>query len=307
MPPDASLSFPAADEVVDVSVGGGTAGTQLWWTQVPALPGHRLGVVGGFHASDAAAAAAVLEASAGRLARAGCSLAVGPMDGTTWRSYRFVSEAGSEPPFLFEPVHPPDWPAWWRAAGFTALASYTSTLARDLATRDPRVPALAGRLERAGVRLRPLDLSRIDAELGAIHDVSVEAFRDNFLYTPLSRESFLAQYRAVIPHVRPELVLLAEQAGRVVGYVFMFPDLLEAKRGARVTTAIVKTLAVRPGRAFAGLGAWLLDRAHAEAHRLGFSRAVHAMMHEANVSRNLSARTAVILRRYLLLARPLSR
>jgi GNAT superfamily N-acetyltransferase len=106
--------------------------------------------------------------------------------------------------------------------------------------------------------------------------------------------------------LRPELVLLAEHAGRPVGYVFVVPDLLAAQRGEPVTTVIVKTLAVLPGRAYAGLGAVLLAEVHAAARRLGFRRAMHALMHETNTSRNLSAHYAATIRRYALFLRRLA-
>jgi GNAT superfamily N-acetyltransferase len=227
------------------------------------------------------------------------------MDGNTWRRYRLVTEVGTEPPFFLEPTNPPEWPAWWREAGFSPLAEYYSSATRDLAARDARLEGVKARLAAAGVALRPLEAARFEDELGGIHDVSIESFRDNFLYTPLPREEFIAQYRDVEARIRPELILLATQAGRTVGFVFALPDWAQAKRGEPVTTMIVKTLAVRPGRAYAGLGAWLLDEAQAAGARLGFRRAIHALMHETNRSRNLSAHTADTIRRYTLLARPL--
>ena len=75
----------------------------LWWTGPPPLEHHRLGVIGHYAADDDGAARRLLDAAAGRLAEAGCTLAVGPMDGNTWRRYRFIVERGAEPPFFLEP------------------------------------------------------------------------------------------------------------------------------------------------------------------------------------------------------------
>lgn len=294
-----------ADARVQAIVDDGTAEALLWWTQTPALPGEKIGAVGGFQASGAAAAAAVLGRAVDRLRAEKCSLAIGPMDGNTWRRYRFVTDAGTEPPFLLEPTNPPEWPGWWCAAGFAPLAEYYSAATRDLATRDERLAGVATRMAAAGVAIRSLDATRFEEELARIYDVSVISFQENYLYTPLPREEFVGQYRAVRAQVRPELVLLAEQAGRPVGYVFAIPDLARAQRGEPATTMIVKTLAVVPGRANAGLGALLLDTVHQAALRLGFTRAIHALMHETNRSRNLSAHFAQMIRRYTLFARRL--
>lgn len=294
-----------ADLGLTATLPSGTASVALWWTRVPPLDGERLGAIGAFSADSAEAAVAVLGEAEERLRAQGCTLAVGPMDGNTWRKYRLVTETGVEPPFLLEPVNPQEWPVWWRAAGFGPLAEYYSSATEDLVTRDARVEGVAARMKAAGVSVRAFRLEKLEAELERIYEVSVVSFQSNYLYTPLPKEAFLSQYRAIRERVRPELVLLAEHAGQPVGYVFTVPDYAQAARGEKVTTVIVKTLAVLPGRQHAGLGAWLLAEAHAAARGLGFTRAIHALMHETNKSRNLSAHYAKTIRRYTLFSKRL--
>lgn len=294
-----------ADAQVQADRAGGTATALLWWNHVPALPGERLGVIGGFQATGEAAAAEVLSQACAALRAKDCTLAVGPMDGNTWRRYRLVTDAGDESPFFLEPANPPEWPGWWRGAGFAPLAEYYSAVTDDLAPRDTRLAEAAGRVRNAGIVLRPLDPAQFEAELGRIYDVSVVSFEENYLYTPLPREDFIAQYRAVQPLVRPELVRLAERAGRPVGYMFAIPDQAQAKRGEPVMNVIMKTIAVLPECGGIGLGGLLFAEVHAAARQLGFKRAIHALMHEANKSRRMSAHYARIIRRYTLFARRL--
>jgi hypothetical protein len=229
------------------------------------------------------------------------------MDGTTWRRYRLVVERGDEPPFFLEPDNPDDWPAYFAGAGFTPIAWYLSSLNDDLSRRDARADAAADRLATNGVTVRPLDMASFDEELGRIHRVASIAFRDAFLYTPLSRDAFAAQYRAIRPLVRPELVLIAERDGKPVGFSFSVPDALEPMRGAPSKTVVVKTLAMLPDRALlSGLGSLLAARTHHIAQSLGYTRAVHALIHESNHSRAISERTGRPIRRYALFARPLA-
>ena len=104
-----------ADARVDAKAAEGSGEALLWWRNVPRLPGEALGVIGGFQAKSTAAATDVLARACDALRAERCTLAVGPMDGNTWRRYRFVTEVGTEPPFLLEPTNPPEWPAWWGA------------------------------------------------------------------------------------------------------------------------------------------------------------------------------------------------
>jgi len=279
----------------------------LWWREVPPLQGERPAAIGHFDAVPDAgeAARALLEHACRQLAARGATLAIGPMDGNTWRSYRLVSDAGHEPPFFLEPWTPLEWNAHFKAAGFEPLASYHSSATSDLATPDPRVPQAAERLKENGVKLRSLDPARFVAELQRIHTLSVDAFSRNYLFTPVAGDEFVAQYRPIERHVDPRLVLIGEREGELAGFLFAVPDLLQAQRGVRVDTVVVKTVAVRSGRQYAGLGAVLTAECHTRAAQAGFRRAVHALMHDANSSANISRRYGNVLRRYTLYARRL--
>ena len=286
--------------------GAVMARLSCWWTATPAHEGEALGVIGHYGAVDTDAGMELLEHACALLARSGRTLAVGPMDGNTWRRYRFIIERGTEPPFLMEPDNPDEWPAHWTAAGFDRLATYASALNDDPGAIDPRTDAALARLRDVGITVRPLDMSAVEAELDRLYSLSLLAFRDNFLYTPIRREEFVGQYNAVLVHVRPELVLLAERAGELMGYIFALPDILQGMRGQPVDTVILKTLAVDPAARGLGLGGALLDLAQRTTHGLGYRRAIHALFHEQNVSGRISGRYARRLRRYALFSRPLS-
>jgi hypothetical protein len=283
-----------------------------WWQQAPALDGHRVGTIGHYAAADAEVGTWLIERACRRLQEAGCTLAIAPMDGNTWRSYRFVIERGDEPPFFLEPDQPETWPDHFVAAGFSELATYSSALTTDLGQEDPRLPSAAARLASRGVRIRAFDPARADADLHRIFTLSRSSFSRNYLYSPIDEVEFIEQYRRVLPFVRPELVLLAEQeralGSELVGFLFAVPDLLEARRAAAAAapTFIIKTVAVLPGMAYAGLGSLLVGLVQRAAVDLGYRRAIHALMHERNVSQQISRRYARTIRRYALFSRPLA-
>lgn len=289
-----------------VLYGGTTvARCSLWWEGTPRLAGERIGVVGHFAALDEPGALELLDAACAELKRRGCTLAVGPMDGNTWRRYRLLTERGEEKPFFMEPDNPDEWPAFFEKARFAPLARYFSALNSDLSVEDPRIPRATERLARAGITLRTLRADDFTGELRRIYAISRESFQNNFLYTPISEEAFMAQYEPVRAHIHPGLVIIAECGEEPVGYIFAIPNLAQAARGEPVDTAVLKTVAVLPGRMNAGLGGVLVARCQQAARALGFRRVIHALMHESNNSLNLSGHYATLFRRYTLYSRPL--
>ena len=277
----------------------------LYTTDVPQYEGQTLGLIGQFHAENEEAAFAVLAEGCRQLKAAGVSLAVGPMDGSTWKRYRFLTDRGHEPPFFLEPDNPDPYPAWWQASGFQPLATYFSGLNTDLTQTDARTPATLEKLAADGITLRPIKLDQLDAELKAVHALSLVAFSRNFLYTPISQADFLAMYAPIRPHLRADLILMAEQKGKLIGFMFGVPDLAQAQRGEPITRAIAKSMAVDPDHAGQGLGGALIDLFQQAARTAGYSQVIHALMHEANRSRKITSHFGQSIRRYTLYATPI--
>jgi GNAT superfamily N-acetyltransferase len=280
------------------------ARASLWWRQVPELSDERVGLIGQYAAQDSRAAATILADACRALAVQGCSVAVGPMDGSTWRSYRLLTERGDAPPFFLEPDNPDDWPLHFETAGFQALAHYYSSINEDNARCKDRT-ALTKRVEREGYTLRPLASHDMQAELGRLWQLSSEAFRDNFLYVPISEAEFLDIYTPLLAQLRPELVVIMEWHGSPVAFCLALPDLLQAKRGQPVDTVIFKSIAVLQAHHGKGLAAVMLAQINRTARALGMHRTIHALMHEDNASRLLDRPLMRDFRRYTIYARPL--
>ena len=277
----------------------------LWWKHVPAYQQHRLGIIGHYAAVDSFAALSLLVEAVNRLRAAGCTLAIGPMNGNTWRSYRFVTDRGSEPPFFLEPTNPPEWPLQFEKAGFSSLANYFSALNSDSSRPDPRTDSIATRMAAAGVAIRSgnADLRR---ELRAIYAVSHVSFQQNFLYTEIPETEFIAMYEPMLPVALPDLVLIAERSGQCVGYLFGIPDLAQKARGVDVDTFIIKTVSILPEPEIRGLGTLLVARAHETGCAMGFRRCIHALMFEDNISLNISRHYATSMRKYTLFSKDLA-
>lgn len=260
----------------------------LWWSDTPSFQHHRVGT---FNVATSASDIATAEAM---LREQGCTIALAPMEGNTWRKHRAVIESDGSPPFLLEPVTPPKTVSLLKSAGYQSLAEYTSSLV-DLTQPGPDLNHLKHRF--AGITIRPLRVNRLEEELRAIYQLSLTAFQNNLLYTPISESEFLASYRAFSSQLEPDSALLAEDDGRLVGFVFGYPDR---------NRFVVKTLAVLPERRYAGLGTRLVDDMQSRAASRGLTQAIHALQRDDNQSKKISQRfRASVFRSYALFAKEL--
>ena len=285
--------------------GNAYARCSIWWRQTPTLQGERVGLIGHYDANDMGAAAELLDQASRRLAGLGCTLAIGPMDGSSWHPYRLVSAHGKEPAFFLEPDTPAAWLTHFQRAGFSMMAGYQSVL-QDTLTATGTDDALEHAMRAAGVSIEPFAEHGVDRMLVDIHTVCEVAFRRNLLFTPMPRAGFVALYRPLLGRIEPAMTLIARQSGRPVGFVFCVPDWLRLAREGRRDTVIVKTLAILPRRELRGLGKLLLQRALSIAHARGYARAILALIREGTRSNRLSAGAGVVMRRYALLSRRLS-
>jgi hypothetical protein len=291
---------------VGLGPDGAAARCSLWWSRVPVHGAHRIGLIGHYAAASSAAGERLLAHACAELAAHGCTLAIGPMDGTTYGRYRLITQRGSAPPFFLEPDNPDDYPQHFVSAGLTPFASYCSAIQTELHARPLHLPDIMGRLARRQVWMRSLDGARLDEELRRLYPVAMAAFARSPLYTPISADEFVNQYRQLGPYLVPALVAIAECEERAVGFLFALPNWLQQQRGERLDTVILKTVCVLPEYAGTGVVGLLLARGQDAAHELGFTRVIHALMHERNSSLRMSGRYGgQVMRRYALFARPI--
>ncbi len=289
----------------DINIVGSTCHCGIWWKNPPEAE-EQFGIIGHYSADNAKDSKILLDQACEYLKAKGCAAAIGPMNGSTWKSYRFVTWSDGSMPFLLEPRNPADWPEYWLQAGFSPFHEYISTINSHLEQSDPRLVNARERLHRMGTTWRSLDTSRFVEELRQVYHLSLEAFSKNILYTPLAEEDFLRQYLPFAGKINKDYVLLAhDDAGKYCGFIFAIPDLLQLQHGTAVNRLIIKTLAVSANRRSGGLGAILVEEVQRKARQNGLSAAVHALMYSKNNSTNIG-KTTQPMRRYTLFIRRLS-
>ncbi|PRY24868.1 hypothetical protein CLV78_10240 [Aliiruegeria haliotis] len=270
----------------------GTASVTLF-PEAPDWDGAPTMALGKFTCKSAEDGATVLTEASEAARRAGARRLLGPMDGTTWNSYRLVIESDGSAPFLMEPTSGPSDIAAFEGAGFAPIARYFSA---GVALADMRNPPPG----ETDIEVAPWDGTDPEAHFSQVYDLSLSAFAGNAFYTPISREAFLGMYLPYVPVLRKEFVLFARNArGSLVGFLFGIPNYAA---GPSPDAVILKTYASLQH----GAGQALAHAFHHAALDAGFTTAIHALIHETNTSAQRSAQLgAHVFRRYALMGRRL--
>jgi len=267
------------------------------------LPGDqsvRLGFIGHYAASSLRAGLELLDLAAAELKRKGCNVVIGPIDGSTWKRYRLITDTCGESIFSLEPFNPLGWNNHFQMAGFSTVKTYGSSINKDLSSKDPDMKAIKSRLSKNGVKLRSLDTDNLANDLEGIHQVTMDAMQSNFLFSPLDKGAFFKEQMKLTALADPELVVLAEREGKIVGYLFSYPDRANIEIAQRL---IMKTIARGQDEKLKGLGRYLFQEVHSRAYEKGFREAIHALYATGNTASEICSFYGEQIRSYALYAR----
>jgi hypothetical protein len=278
-----------------------------------------IGTIGNFQAvENQPAANALLSSACQWLKEQGAQRIIGPMDGDTWHAYRFNTGPFTSEPFTKEPWNPPYYPALWQEAGFCVAETYDSYSVSDTVTAAANQLKFYQRCKRNGFTFLPITPHNFEELLPTIHDLSCRIFRDNILYTPITRDTFIQMYRPAIPLLKSGLSWIAFAPDKTAaGYTFAYPDYTAALRAMagsgrclakmrflmnkhKATRTCLKTLGVMPQLRRSGLAAALTHLTYLHSAQLGYTQTLMCLMHRSNESHRFGGDIATPFRSYAL-------
>lgn len=246
--------------------------------------------------NDQNASKVLMDAVCDHLKKKGFQYVIGPMNGSTWQSYR-VTETDTDIPFFLDNYNKEYYAQQFFDSGFKEIARFHSARVENGVSYSNRLETFSAYFEDKGLVIRNFNPDRFSSELKAIYDVSLESFKGNFLYTDISFDLFEQMYSQMRDYINPQYVLICEnQEGRPLGFLFAIHNILERRK----KSLIIKTAAVLPLRECKGVGAFMVEKIHKHAFDNGYDEIIHALMHEKNVSMNVSLKNARVFRNYLL-------
>lgn len=269
----------------------------LYYNEHLSHQGRSVWLVGNFDCIDDSGVAGILLNGAASEARAaGAGYLAGPMNGSTWEDYR-LPLGKEEPAFTGDLYCPAYYLPLLTTAGFSIWHRYYSTLV----SLDQWTENTADAAAWPDLRIRCADREHFREELEQIYILSSAAFADNVLFSPISREAFVARYLRYAAVLDSRFVLLAEDNEGLLAFVFCYPDHMPETK-----TLVLKTIARHPDRKRKGLRDLLLQQLYTKAKAAGYTSLVHAFMEEDNRSYVLSGRYGgTALRSYVLMLKSL--
>ena len=209
--------------------------------------GENAGFFGFFECeNDLAVAQALLQKARHWTAERGAQLLRGPVNPSTNYECGILVEGFDSDPKVMMTYNPTYYPELLERAGLRK--------AKDLYAYGGMAPAVdVKKIERVaskamakhGFRIRPIDLKNFDADVMRVWEIYNSAWSVNWGFIPMSREEFVLMGKEMKQILKPELVLLGEVKGRVVGFALALPNVnhaLKKAEGKLLPTGLLKIL-----------------------------------------------------------------
>jgi GNAT superfamily N-acetyltransferase len=196
--------------------------------------------------NDPEVAAALLGAARKWVFDRGAELLRGPVSPSTNYECGMLVEGFDSSPMVMMTYNPPYYPALMEKAGLRKAKDLNAYVNTAAAVELEKIGRVADRkLARSGVTVRPINMKDFDGEVERIWDVYNSAWERNWGFVPMTREEFLLMGKEMKQILKPELVLLGEADGKVIGFALALPDVnfaLKPAGGSLFPTGLLKIL-----------------------------------------------------------------
>ena len=208
---------------------------------------EKAGFFGFFESADDQEVANALLKKATEWVRArGAEFIRGPVNPSTNYECGTLVEGFESSPMVMMTYNPRYYPKLLEKAGLRKIKDLHSWINTPDGTDLDKIGRVADRaLKRHGVTVRPVNLKDFQGEVARIWDVYNAAWEKNWGFIPMTREEFFLQGKEMKQILKPEMVLIGESAGRMIGFALALPDVnvaLKPANGKLLPTGLIKIL-----------------------------------------------------------------
>jgi len=184
--------------------------------------------------NDLEVSRALLEVARNWVSGRGARFMRGPMNPSANYECGLLVEGFASPPQIMMTYNPQYYAQLIEGAGFRrAKDLYSFYLTADdlVVQRAERIAQHA--LEAKGVRIRAIEMKNFESEAQRVWEVYNSAWSANWGFVPMTREEFFFLAHELKDIAVPDLVLMAEASGRLIGFMLALPDINQALRHTR--------------------------------------------------------------------------
>jgi GNAT superfamily N-acetyltransferase len=236
----------------------------------------------------------------------GAEFVRGPVSPSTNYECGMLIDGFDSSPMVMMPYNPRYYPDLMARTGLRKAKDLLAYLSNANTIDLDKIGRIADRaLAQSGVKVRPINMKDFQGDVLRVWDVYNKAWSRNWGYIPMSREEFFAMAKEMKQILKPDLVLLGEADGKVVGFALALPDVNQALKpagGSLFPTGLFKILyhqrLIRTVRVLAlgvveeyrtsGVAAAFYATLVRNARRLGFGDCEMSWILEDNVLMNRS-------------------
>ncbi len=182
---------------------------------------------------DQQAADALLAATGKWLAARGAKVFRGPFNPSTNYECGLLVDGFDSAPWVMMTYNPPYYVTLLERAGLRKakdLYAYRANSSEIIQEKIERITRKA--IEKQGLTIRQIRMNAFAEEIETIWRVYNSAWSRNWGFVPMSKEEFVHMGKDMKAILVPELVLLGEVNGRVVGFAMALPDINQALKHA---------------------------------------------------------------------------
>src|SRR5262249_52292222 len=153
----------------------------------------------------------------------------GPVNPSTNYECGMLVEGFDASPYIMTTYNPRYYPKLMDRVGLRKAKDLLAYLSSTQALDSKKIERVADRSTATnGVQVRPINMKDFAGEVERVWEVYNKAWERNWGYIPMSREEFFAMGKEMKQVLKPDLVLIGEVEGRVVGFALALPDINQA-------------------------------------------------------------------------------
>ncbi len=266
-----------------------------------AIHNEKAGFFGLFESiNDRRVSEALLDRVAEDLKEAGLEIMRGPMNLSTNEECGFLIEGFQYPPMLLTPYNPPYYNELMESSGMVKSKDLYAYIADIPAELDQKVNRIAEIADRRGIKVRKVDMDRLEDDLLMFKLIYNEAWKDNWGFIPFEDDEIRFMAHQLKSIIVPELMLIAHYKDEPVGFLGLIPDynvVLRVMKGRLNLLTLLKAvfamrkvkglrlllLGIRPGFRQRGVDALLFREGFKEVKKRGFKKVEFSWILEDNI------------------------